>query len=373
MSVKRTQTGELSHPDWLILGLVLILLVFGVIMVFDASVIDAFHTFSDKFYFARLQLVWSFFGLVSLLVATKFPLKILERLSPAVFAAAIFLLLLVIIPGVGTKVQGARRWLYLGSFNLQPSELAKLAAVLYLPAWLKHHQRLAPFLTLTGLMVILLMLEPDLGTTMVIVGIAIAVYYVSGAKMNHFLPLIGVSLLAGVILIFGSSYRRDRVLTFLNPANDPLGTSYHIRQVLISLGSGGVMGTGIGRSRQKFQYLPEATTDSIFAVIAEETGFVGAIIVIILFSLLILRGLSIARTIEDPFAQLVATGAISWIAVQTILNLSAMVVLVPLTGIPLPFISYGGSSLITSLTAVGLLLNASQYRKPNKTSIMKRR
>jgi cell division protein FtsW len=207
------------------------------------------------------------------------------------------------------------------------------------------------------------MLEPDLGTTIVIAGIAFTLFYLAQAPIKQIAVIILSGLLIGSMLILVSPYRRDRLTTFLDPTSDPLGSSYHIRQVLISLGSGGIFGTGFGRSRQKFQFLPEATTDSIFAVIAEETGFIGASIVILIYFMFIYRAFKIVKNIDRPYPQLVASGVLTWFSLQTALNLAAMTSLIPLTGVPLPFISYGGSSLITLMTAVGLLLNSSRYRK----------
>lgn len=352
-----------SPIDWFILMAVFGLVLFGVIMVFDASIVESYYQFADKYHFAKLQLMWSGIGIIALIISAYIPLKWVRSISPAIFALAIILLVLTLIPGLGVKVQGARRWLSIGNIQLQPSELTKLAAAIYFPAWLTKHQRLGPFITLMGILVVLLMLEPDLGTTLIIVGMTLSLFFVSGAKLRTIAGIIVGGTLLGFILIAGSSYRRARLQTFLDPTGDPLGASYHIRQVLLSLGSGGLTGTGIGRSRQKYQYLPEATTDSIFAVIAEETGFIGASFMIIIFLVIISRGLQLTRHITDSYAQLLAIAIISWLALQSILNLAAMVSLVPLTGLPLPLISYGGSSLVTMMAGIGLLLNTTRYRQ----------
>lgn len=348
--------------DWLLASLIILLSIFGVIMVFDASVVEAYQQFGDQFYFAKLQAIWVGVGLAALVVATLTPHVLWEKLAPIMFAASIILLFAVLIPGIGTEVHGARRWINLGAFSLQPSELAKLAAVVYLSSWLAKHQRLAPFLFVSGLLLSLIVFQPDLGTTIIISLIAITLYFLSGAPLRYlFLTgTAGVVLAVGLIIV--APYRLDRVKTFLDPTSDPLGTSYHIRQVLIALGSGGISGQGIGRSRQKYQYLPEATTDSIFAVIAEETGFVGASLMIIAFVVLINRGFTIAIHAPTQFSRLLAAGITSWFAYQAVINLAAMVALLPLTGVPLPFISYGGSSLITIMLASGILLNISRYR-----------
>ena len=363
MPKKSNYLNPISKTDWPLFGIVMILLVGGIVFVLDASIAEAYYQFSDKYHFARNQLNWAILGIVALLISSRVPLEWIRKLSKPFFLLSIFLLFLVIIPGVGVKVHGARRWLELGSFRLQPSELIKLAVILYFPSWLSIKPQFKSFITITSAIILLLMLEPDLGTTIVVTIIAFALYYISGAPIKQILSIISVGLVIGSLLIFSSPYRRERLQTFFNPTQDPLGSSYHIRQVLIGLGSGGVFGTGFGRSRQKFQFLPEATTDSIFAVIAEETGFIGAITLIGLYAAFIIRSFKIINAINETYPKLLAVGALSWISTQALLNLAAMVSLVPLTGITLPFISYGGSSLVAILTGTGVLLNASRYRK----------
>jgi cell division protein FtsW len=360
-----------SKADWPILLLVIIAITIGIIAVLDASIIEAFHQFSDKFHFARSQAVWALVGFIVLLIATHLPLRLVQTYSKHFFILATVFLVAVLIPGLGSKIQGARRWLNLGLFSFQPSELIKLAAIMYFPTWLTDAsaKKLIP---LTGFLILLLLLEPDLGTAIIIGAITYSLFSLINKSLLQSLGLALGAIIIGVALILTSPYRLARLKTFIDPTSDPLGTSYHIRQVLISLGSGGLFGTGFGRSRQKFQFLPEATTDSIFAVIAEETGFLGASFLILLFALFITRCLKITRQIQAPYPQLLALGVTSWIMTQIILNLSAMVSLIPLTGVPLPFISYGGSSLITIMAATGLLLNASRYRRMRQKSQTKR-
>lgn len=279
----------------------------------------------------------------------------------------------MLIPGLGIKVLGARRWINLGFTVLQPSELTKLAVVIYLSSWLSQHQRFWPFAFIVSVVLGLIMLQPDLGTAMIVGMIAFSLYFVSGGSLKKIIVsgLIG-SVIAG-ILIVASPYRLNRVKTFLDPSSDPLGTSYHIRQVLIAIGSGGMTGQGIGKSRQKYQYLPEASTDSIFAIIAEETGFIGSLVVISALYALVNQGYKIAKNSDDVFAKLLVTGIISWVGFQMLLNLSAMVALVPLTGVPLPLISYGGSSLIMILFALGMVANVSRYAKAETNKVISRR
>lgn len=355
--------SKLARPDWILFTITMALMIIGLIMVLDASIIEAFTQFSDKYHFVKLQARWLSLGLIAMIGLTFVPISLIKKVSQPVMILTLVLLVAVLIPGIGTKVQGARRWIVMGGLVIQPSELAKLAAVMYFPSWLSKHQRIEPFIGLVGLMTLLLLMEPDLGTAIIIFGVAFSMYYVSGAKSKYIAGIIAGAVVLGLLVIVASPYRLQRLQTFLQPTNDPLGTSYHIRQVLISLGSGGLMGTGFGRSRQKFQFLPESTTDSIFAVIGEEVGFVGAGIVIGLFAILILRMLKLVPSIKDNYAQLLLVGVLSWIGIQTLLNLSAMVALVPLTGVPLPLISYGGSSLVTTMAAIGLAMNASRMRK----------
>ena len=335
----------------------LVLVAFGVLMVYDASVVEAVKLFSDKFYFAKLQLVWATVGLSALLLLSHLPYRKLAKLSLPLFLISLLLLVAVLVPGIGVKVQGARRWLTIGFLTIQPAEIVKLTFVVYLASWLSRQQSFWSFLILSLLVLTLVILEPDLGTAVVILATGFLTYFLSGAPLTAIATIGLVGMLAGALIILTSAYRRARLLTFFDPTRDPFGASYHIRQVLIALGSGSLFGVGIGRSRQKYAYLPEATTDSIFAIIAEELGFLGAALIIGLFLVLIYSGFKIASRAPDKFGQLLAGGITSWLGLQTFVNLASMVALSPLTGVPLPFISYGGSSLIMSLAAVGILIN----------------
>jgi len=343
-----------SHQ--LLFFLVLVLLGLGVLFVFDASVAEAYQQFGDKFYFARQQLVWAGIGLIAMLISSYAPLKWLRFLGMFVFFTALAMLIMVLIPGIGAKVQGARRWLIFGPFRLQPAELMKMGMVLYFSSWLSTHQRLAPFAFLMTLIFGLIMVQPDLGSALVIVAIGVGMFIAAGGKWIH-LGMMGVVGMIGIVLlIFASPYRMNRVKTFLDQEGDPLGASYHIRQITIALGSGGWFGQGIGQSRQKYQYIPEASTDSIFAIAAEEIGFLGSCVMLILFLSVLLVGFRICQCTHDRYARLVAVGCVIWIGSQTFLNLGSIVSLVPLTGVPLPYVSYGGSSLLSILAASGILM-----------------
>ncbi|MBM3205277.1 putative lipid II flippase FtsW [Candidatus Shapirobacteria bacterium] len=354
------------NPDWFLVALVLGLTVFGVIMVGNASAVEAFRDFGDKFYYFRQQLAWASLGLGAFAFFSFFNYRHLKRWALSLMIIAFICLILVLIPGLGIKSLGARRWLPLGFFSFQPAELTKLAFVLYLSLFFANKRKLWPFLVMLAALLGLIMLEPDLGTAVILAATGLVVFFASGAPLLM-ISLIGLlGLLGGGALILSSPYRRERLLTFLNPTRDPLGASYHIRQILIAIGSGGLFGVGLGQSRQKYEYLPEATTDSIFAVIAEELGFLGAAAILILFLLIVWRGMRIAKQAPDEFGKLLAVGITAWIGFQALVNLSAMVAVVPLTGVPLPFISYGGSSLVLSLTAMGILVNISKQKVVEK-------
>lgn len=333
---------------------------FGLVAIYDASVVDAFKTFDDKFHYLKQQSSWLVLGIIVSLITSKIPLGLLKKLAPAALLFTFFLLIIVLIPGIGSKFLGARRWLILGPIVIQPSEILKITLVLYLSNWLEKSRELSKFLFVVGFSLLLIMLQPDLGTAIIIVGTSFLIYYLSGAPTKHILYFSGVLTFAVGLLILLSPYRMDRVKTFLDPTSDPLGRSYHINQILYGIGSGGLSGVGLGRSRQKYAFLPEATTDSIFVIIAEEFGFLGASAIIGILIYLLLSSFKVALLAKEKFDKLLASGVSLLFLVQIFVNLSSMVALIPLTGVPLPFISYGGSSLVSNFLALGLLINVSQ-------------
>lgn len=347
-----------------IITMTIILLGFGLIMIYSASVAEGARDFGNKWHFVQLQLRWAGAGLFAMILMSLIPPRVWEKLAPGLLLLGFILLLLVIIPGIGTKVQGARRWLVLPGFTLQPSELIKFIEVLYLSSWL-HSRRitLAQFGIFILTLAALIMLQPDMGTTLVITLLAVTMYYLSGYPVKHLVIIGVIGLTLGSILIIAEPYRLDRVKTFIDPLHDTEGSSYHMRQVLLSLGSGGVTGLGIGRSRQKYAYLPEATTDSIFAVVGEELGFIGGVALILAFLYYLSLIFKVASAEHNKFASSMAAGVGAWIGLQVCLNLAAMVALTPLTGIPLPLVSYGGSALVTMLSGVGLVLSVSRHQK----------
>lgn len=353
-----------KSPDkWLFL-VTLIISLFGILMVYDSSVAIAIRDFADQYYFVREQTKWLFLGFGALIFFSLFDYHHWYKLALPVLLVTLILLLAVFIPGLGVRALGAHRWLNFRFFILQPAELTKLSLIVYLSAWFSVPEkgRFTAFLLLLGMIFGLVILEPDLGTGIIILSLALVMYFFSGARLSHFLMLMPL-LIGGIIIISViAPYRFSRITSFLHPETDPLGASYQIRQVLIGLGSGGVFGVGLGKSRQKYEYLPEANTDSIFAIIGEEIGIVGAVAVMSLYIFLIWRGFRIAKRAPDLFGKLLASGVAALVGIQTSLNLAAMVSLIPLTGVPLPLISYGGSSLVILLTGIGILLNISRQR-----------
>ncbi len=345
--------------DLVLLASVYFITIFGLFMIYDASSYVAFRDFADKYHFIKDQIFWIILGSIALIFFAHFNYKKFYNLALPGLLVSIFLLVLVFIPGLGLKLLGARRWIDLHFFTIQPSELVKLALAVYLAAWFssKEKNRLPAFLLLLSLILGLVILQPDMGTGIIILLEAIAVYFLSGARVIYFFILGPIIGFIGFLVAIFEPYRAARLATFLNFNQDVAESSYHVRQILIALGSGGLMGVGLGNSLQKYAYLPESATDSIFAIIAEELGFLGAVAIILIFIVIIWRGFIIARNANDLFGKLLAGGISTFLAGQILINLAAQTALVPLTGIPLPFISHGGSALIMNLTSIGILLN----------------
>ncbi|EKD79495.1 MAG: cell division membrane protein [uncultured bacterium] len=375
----RTITAHWHLPNYTLLGLLLILLVFGLIMLSSASSVAGFEKFDDPYYFVKRQLLYGvLFGIPMMWILSRVDYHIWKRYAFPLVVINIIFLLMVIVPGIGVELLGARRWVNFGGILFQPSELIKLTFLLYLGVWLEARQRsrtihdvstgFAPFMTMIGFLVLMIAgVQKDLGTMVVIAVIAVVAYYVAGAPWKH----LGVIVASGIgVLLFlvkvlplfipSFSYRANRLTVFLNPDLDPLGIGFHINQALLAIGSGGFFGLGLGHSRQKFNYLPEVSTDSIFAVVAEEMGFIIALSVVALYVGIMWQGIQVAKTAPDNFGKIVAAGIITWITFQAIVNIMAMLSLLPLTGIPLPFISYGSTSMATLLAAVGILINISR-------------
>ena len=358
--------------DKVLLGITIALVVFG-IFAFASVSLSILAADESRFYGIVLNqvLLGLVGGVAALVVCIKLPYPFWRKYSFWLFIIALGLTALVFIPGLGVEHGGARRWLSIGPLSFQPAELLKIAFVLYLAAWLAAVKKkvgtfawgFVPFLVLLGLAGILLLLQPDTGTFIVLGCAGAVMFFVAGAKWKHLGILVLIGLIGAGLLVATRPYLLDRVKTFSNPDRDPLGSSYQIRQSLIAVGSGKIVGRGYGQSVQKFNYLPEPTGDSIFAVIGEELGFVGSVVLIVLFLAFALRGLRVAVRGPDMFARLATTGIVILILSQSFVNIASVVGLFPLTGLPLIFISHGGTALLFSLAGVGIVLNISRYQR----------
>lgn len=346
-----------------------VILVFGLIMLYSASVAVGFERFGDSGFYIKKQLIALCIGIIAGYAAYKIDYHFWEKWSLVFLFGSIILLILILIPGLGASGQGARRWLNLGIMAFQPSELAKISLVLYLSAWISERGRSAiselkvgfiPFVTVIGIFSFLILMQPDLGSTAIIVFIGVILYFAGGASIKHIIALAiagGIGLWAA---IYAAPYRLARLLAFLNPGMDPQGAGYHIKQALLAVGSGGFLGLGLGQSRQKFLYLPEVAGDSLFAVIAEELGFLFSVLIVLGFLFFFWRSIIIAKQSQDKFGKFSAFGIGTWIAIQAFVNIGSMLGVIPLTGLTLPLMSYGGSSLIVTMVGIGILLNISK-------------
>jgi cell division protein FtsW len=360
-----------QRPDLWLLSLIGALCLLGLVMVYSASYATAAEALGSGTYQLLKQGMYLAFGWVALFVMMRVDYHVWRRFAlPAMVMAVALLILVLIIPSSNLNdVNGAKRWIFIGSQGFQPSELAKLAFVLYLASWLSLRgsdklgnltRGLIPFGFVLGLVFTLIMREPDMGSSLVFVCIGVGMFFVAGADLLHLAA--GMILAAGtfVLLIQAAPYRSGRIDSWLNPWSDPQGSGYHAIQSMVALGSGGFFGLGLGASRQKFSWLPEQYTDTIFSIIGEELGMVGAMLVILLFGSLVYRGYRVALHAPDSFGALLATGITSWFGFQALINIGAVTNSIPFTGITLPFISAGGSALIFALAGAGVLLNISK-------------
>lgn len=369
LGLPRTTTYDLP-----LVAIVLALVAIGLAMVYSASGIRALDTLDDPSYFLMQQAAWAAIGIAGMIVAARIDHRSLRRVALPLVIASLGLLLLVLVPGVGTCTGGACRWLRFSSFaGIQPSELAKLGLISYLAFWLAgRRDRIAgasvtlPFALLVAATGGLVVAEPDLGTAIVIAVIGLAIYFAAGARLLAFAALGALAVLATAVLAVAQPYRLQRLLTFMDPWGDPRGAGFQSIQSLYGLALGGPFGEGLGAGKEKFGFLPAPYTDSIFAVIGNELGLFGTLAVIFLFLALAFRGTRIALRAPDPEGALLAVGVTAWIAFQAWLNMAVVASLVPMTGITLPFISYGGSSLCVGLFAVGILLSVGRAGSPRE-------
>jgi cell division protein FtsW len=348
----------------------IVLVVIGLVFVYSASFAIALDAYDNVYYFVIRQTGAALIGLVLMVGIARIDYRLLRFASPFLMLGAVLSLTAVLF--LGSDAYGARRWIPIGPLPpFQPSEFAKLALIIYISAWLASRGGtlksfalgFLPFIFLVGVVAALIIMEPDTGTAAIIVMTTAALFFLAGASITHFGAVIGIVLVAGVLLITSGEYRSDRILAFTSAEDDPAGVGFHTLQLLIALGSGGIEGLGLGVSRQKFFYIPAAHTDGIFAIIGEETGFIGAIVVVAFFAYLVYRGFRVAMNSRDDFGSYLAMGIVCWIAFQALINIGGITRSIPLTGIPLPLISYGGSSLVMTMAGIGVLLSVSRYGK----------
>lgn len=360
-----------TTPDIILMILTFTLLAIGLIMVYSASAIWADYKFDDSFFFAKRQMLFAGVGIIGMFFIMNVDYWTWRTWAKVLVIVCFVLLVLVLIPGIGNVRNGSRSWIGIGAFSIQPSEFMKLAMIAFLAKFLSENQKyittfkkgLAPSLGLVFLAFGMIMLQPDLGTGTVMVGTCIVMIFIAGARVSHFVVLGLIGIAGFAALVISAPYRIKRITSFLDPWQDPLGSGFQIIQSLFAIGPGGLFGLGLGQSRQKFFYLPEPQTDFIFAILAEELGFIGGSFILLLFSLLLWRGIRIALGAPDLYGSFLAVGIIAMVAIQVMINIGVVTGLMPVTGITLPFLSYGGSSLTLMLLAIGVLLNISRYSR----------
>lgn len=360
-----------KNIDLVLLISVIAISIFGIIMIYSSSNIWAKYKFNDAFKYLKMQGLFLIVGIVLMIIISKIPYKYYLDKANIILVICFVLLILVLIPGIGKIRNGSRSWFGVGGLGIQPSEFMKLALIIFISKYLHKNERnnisikrdILPILFITLLTFGLIMLQPDFGTGVIIVMSIIGILFISGLKMKFFIIAGLVGVVGAVVLILIAPYRFERILSFINPWVDPLGTGFQAIQSLFAIGPGGLLGLGLGNSIQKHFYLPEPQTDFIFAIISEEFGFLGVLIVSALFLTIIYRGMKISLNAKDLFSKYLSFGITFSLAFQALLNLMVVVSLIPITGVTLPFLSYGGSSLLITLCSMGILLNISRFQK----------
>lgn len=349
---------------------VLLFSIFGLVMIYSSSYIWAEYKFNDPFRYVKLQGVFLLIGTFLMLVISKIDYKLYYKYATHIFIFCLILLILVLIPGIGKIRNGSRSWFGIGSLGIQPSEFMKLSLIILTSKYLSNSDKkiksffkgILPVLFLLGLVFLLIMLQPDFGTGMIIVVSILSLLFIAGANMKFFFLAGIIGVIGIVILILIAPYRMDRIISFINPWSDPLGTGFQIIQSLYAIGPGGIFGLGFLNSRQKHFYLPEPQTDFIFSIISEELGIVGIIVVSFFFIFILACGIKIALNSKNLFAKYLSFGVTFQILIQAVMNLMVVVGLIPVTGVTLPFLSYGGSSLLITLCSIGIILNIAKER-----------
>ncbi|MFA5068545.1 MAG: putative lipid II flippase FtsW [Candidatus Omnitrophota bacterium] len=351
--------------------IVLMLIAVGVVMIYSSSCVFAYEKYHDSAYFLKRHIIFLFFGVMAAVFFMSFDYGRLKNISKPFLLFSILLLLMVFIPGIGRSAGGARRWIGIGPISFQPSEIAKLSLVLYAADILSRKQSeikdffygFLPLMTALGVCLVLILAGSDLGTAVALALLIIIMAFMAGVDIKQLFMVMVPGIIFVIGLIITKPYRIKRIIAFIDPWSDPRGAGFQIIQSMIAMGSGGIFGVGLAHSKQKFFYLPEAHTDFIFSIIGEELGMFGSIGVIILFAVLIWLGVKIAYFARDLFGQFLAFGLVTMIALQVLINIAAVTAIIPTKGMPLPFISYGGTSLVYSLASIGLLLNIAKHRR----------
>ena len=349
----------------------MILIVFGIIMIYSSSSIWAEYKFNDAFKYVKNQALFAFIGTFLMIIISKIDYKFYYNKASQIFLISIILLVLVLIPGIGSVRNGSRSWFGIGSFGVQPSEFAKLSLIILASKYLTKSNKFVkdikkgviPILALLFLVFGLIMLQPDFGTGMIIVVSILSLLYIAGVNIKFFIGLGLLGVIGITFLILIAPYRMDRITSFVDPWSDPLGTGFQIIQSLYAIGPGGLLGMGFLKSRQKQFYLPEPQTDFIFSIISEEFGVLGVVIVTSLFVSILYLGIKIALNSKDSFAKYLAFGLLFQMLIQAVMNLAVVIGLIPVTGVTLPFLSYGGSSLLISMASIGIILSIARYQR----------
>ena len=343
------------------------LTVIGFVVVYSSSFVRALVDFGDPYHFLVRQMVWAAAGAIALVIMARTDYRRLRPLAVPIMALTIGLLIVVL--AIGVKGGGAQRWIGVGELTIQPAEFAKISVIIYLAAWLaskgdevrSFEHGLLPFVVIIGSVSVLILLQPNLGTTLIILIITVTMFWVAGASIGQMLALGVTGFVTLAFLATAAGYRADRLTAFFSAEADPQGNGFQTLQALIAIGNGGIHGLGLGASRAKFFYIPESHTDGVFAIVGEELGLIATIPIIALYMLLMFRGFQVARRARDEFGQLIATGITTWITIQALLNIGGITRTVPLSGVPLPFLSYGSNALASVLIAMGLLISISRF------------
>lgn len=359
---------EKSGYDRILMIVALILVVFGIVMVYSSSNMIALKRYGTSFYFLKKQIIWALIGMIGMLVAKDLDYRKLKKLSFPLIIISLLTLILVLIPIIGEEVNGARRWIRFAGLSFQPSELAKLTLIISIAAYIaKRVDRMNDFVygffppvVILGIFQILIMLQPDMGTAISIGVMVMTLLFIGGVKISHILSL-GIFLIPFIAkILFDAGYRKKRLLAFIDPWSDPAGAGFQVTQSFLALGSGGLFGLGLGEGKQKLFFLPEPHTDFIYSLIGEELGFLGASLIVFLYLIILWRGIRISIRTEEIFGRLLASGLTVMIGIQAMVNLGVVTGLLPPKGLPLPFVSFGGSALLVNMVALGILLNISK-------------